>query len=72
MVEEENYSVEDALKDAISKMGQAEFAELSGIVRQTVNQFVSGKRKVSAELLNDFLKPFGLKIKIGVEKLRAA
>jgi hypothetical protein len=49
-------------------MGVTEFSDISGVPRPNVQQFLKGKRKLKTETLNVYLKPFGLKIKITVEK----
>ena len=72
LVEEDGYTVEEALVETINIMGQREFADLCGLTVNNLNAFMKGKRSVKRETLDAYLEPFGLKTRIAVEKLRAA
>jgi hypothetical protein len=61
-------SVEESLKQTIQRMGITEFSEMAQVPRPNVQEFLKGKRKLKTETLNVYLKPFGLRIKISVEK----
>ncbi len=43
-----------------------------GELVQSVDKFIKGNRKLKPETLDRYLRPFGLKIKISIEKLKAA
>jgi DNA-binding phage protein len=65
---EDGLSVEESLKQTIRRMGVTEFSQAAKVPRPNVQEFLKGKRKLKNETLNIYLKPFGLKIKITVEK----
>jgi DNA-binding phage protein len=65
---EDGLSVEESLKETIRSMGITEFSAVAKVPRPNVQEFLKGKRKLKNETLNIYLKPFGLKIKITVEK----
>jgi DNA-binding phage protein len=69
---DEPMTVEEALRFTISRMGTSDFAEIIGEKVQTVDKFLKGERNPKPETLDKFLRPFGLKTKVGVTKLRAA
>lgn len=71
-IEDDGLSIEDALRHTIGDMGINEFSEISRIPKQLLSNFRSGSRKLKPESLDAFLEPFGLKIKIIIEKLKAA
>lgn len=66
--DDEGITVEDALKHTIRKLGTKEFAELSGIPSSNTTDFLTGKRKPKPETLDQYLKPFNLKIKITLDE----
>ena len=49
-------------------MGIKEYCARAKIAMPNVVNFLRGKRKLKPESLDQFLKPFGLKTKLGVEK----
>ena len=65
---EEALSAEDALRETISRMGVKEFSELAGVAPSNVVDFLRGKRNPKPETLDTYLRPFGLKTKIVLEK----
>ena len=64
----EGLSLEDALRTAIQSMGVKEFCVQTHSRMQNVNDFLKKRRKLKPESLDSFLKPFGLKLKLVVEK----
>ena len=67
--EEEPMSIEDALRQAILKMGTTDFAELVDDNKANVDKFLKGKRVLKEETLNRYLEPFGLRVKKALEKV---
>jgi predicted RNA-binding protein with PIN domain len=67
--EDEQISVEDALRIGISKMGTTDFAKLVGENKANVDKFLKGNRVLKEETLNRYLRPFGLRIKKALEKV---
>ena len=65
---EDGLDLESALKHTIKRMGVKEFCERAGVAMPNVMNFIRGKRKLKPESLDVFLKPFGLRTKIVVEK----
>src|ERR1035437_1004599 len=61
-------SLEEALRTTIRQMGVKEFCERVKMRKQNVNDFLSEQRKLKRETLDEFLKPFGLRTKVIVEK----
>lgn len=72
LIEEDGYTVEEALIETINVIGQREFSKLCDVEANNLNAFVKGKRKIKRETLDIYLKAFGLKTYLGVEELRAA
>lgn len=70
--EDEPMSLEEALRFTIRRLGTVDFARLVGEQKQNIDKFLKGRRNPKPETLNRYLKPFGLRVKIGVEKLKAA
>ena len=71
LINEENMSVDEALRETIVSMGLQAFAEKSGLSIQYVSDFVKKRKKFSTESIDKYLqKAFGLKIKISVESLK--
>jgi hypothetical protein len=68
MAGDEGLSVEDALRHTIVRMGIKEFVQLAKVPQPNVSEFIRGKRKLKPETLNEYLKPFNLKVKIILEK----
>ncbi len=68
----EPMSVTDALKFTIRRMGTTDFANLVDEKIQTIDKFLKGERNPKQETLNHYLRPFRLKIKISLEKLKVA
>ena len=65
---DDGIALEDALRHTIERMGVAEFCERALLRKNNVNDFLKGRRKLKPDSLDDFLKPFGLRTKITVEK----
>lgn len=72
LIEDEPMTVEEALRFTIQRMGTSDFALFVGDIVQSVDKFIKGNRKLKPETLDRYLRPFGLKIKISIEKLKAA
>jgi hypothetical protein len=68
--EDEPMTVEEALRFTIQRMGTTDFAELVGDLVQSVDKFLKGNRKLKPETLDRYLRPFGLKTKISLERVR--
>ncbi len=65
---EDGLSLEDALKHTIKRMGVSEYSDRAKIAMPNVMNFLRGKRKLKLGSLDVFLKPFGLRTKVVVEK----
>lgn len=68
LVDEEEMSVEEALITLAQKMGEKEFAQLTGTTKQKINDFVKGRRPASFTILNRYLEPFDLELDIGLKE----
>jgi hypothetical protein len=65
---EEGLSLEEALRTTIQSMGVKEFCAIAHMRKQNVNDFLKERRKLKPESYNAFLNPFGLQIRMIVEK----
>ncbi len=65
---DDGLSVEDALRHTIARMGIKEFVHLAHVPQPNVSEFLSGKRKLKPETLNEYLKPFRLKARLVLEE----
>lgn len=64
----EHYTIEEALKMCIQSWGIKEFSHKSKVPASNIVDFIKGRRKLKPETLNQYLKPFKLKVKLTVEK----
>ena len=65
---EEGLSLAAALRHTIERMGVKELCTKAKMRMQNVNDFIKGRRKPKPDSLDAFLKPFGLRTRIVVEK----
>ena len=65
---EDGLSLEEALRTTIRQMGVKEFCERAQMRKQNVNDFLTEQRNLKRETIDAFLKPFGLRTRIIVEK----
>jgi transcriptional regulator with XRE-family HTH domain len=65
---DDELSLEEALKLTVLALGLKEFCEMADATQSNVSAFVNGKRKLSADVLNNLLKPFGLKAELVLRK----
>ena len=65
---DDGLSLEEALRITIRQMGVKEFCERTQMRKQNVNDFLVEQRNLKRETLDAFLKPFGLKTRLVVEK----
>ena len=65
---EDGLSLEEALRTTIRQMGVKEFCERAQMRKQNVNDFLAEQRNLKRETIDAFLKPFGLRTRIIVEK----
>lgn len=71
LINAENMSLEEALRETIISMGLQAFADKAEISIQYVSDFVKGRRKFTTDTMDKYLhKAFGLKIKISVEFIK--
>lgn len=68
-IDEHGEPVQDAVIASIEAMGLACFAKKYGFSMQSVSDFVNKKRSCKVATIDKFLKPFGLKVKLDVEKV---
>lgn len=68
-IEEHGESVQDALILAIEATGLSTYAKNNGFSIQSVSDFVHKKRECKVATIDKFMKPFGLKIKMEIEKI---
>jgi predicted transcriptional regulator len=66
---DDGLSLETALKETVKSMGIKEFSEVSKIPPSNIVDFIKDRRTPKPETLNQYLKPFRLKIKLTVEKI---
>ena len=64
----DDITLAEAMIDVIEVMGINEFSEFTGVAQPTVSAFINGKRRGTDNLLNQFLKPFGLQVKKTIVK----
>lgn len=68
LINNEDLSLEDALRESIKSMGLQAFAEKAGISISYVSDFVNKRRKWSTDNLMKYVEQvFGLKVKISIE-----
>ncbi len=67
--DEEGLSLFDALKETVNTMGVTEFSDLVGMERSGISRLLSQEHLPKVETLDRLLVPFGLKTRIGVEKV---
>jgi len=65
---DDGLGTEEALRITIKRMGIKEFCEMTRIPMPNVMEFLNGKRKLKPETLEKYLKPFGLRIRLALEK----
>ena len=68
-IEEHGETIQDALILAIEATGLATYAKNNGFTIQSVSDFVHKKRECKVATFDKFMKPFGLKIKLEIEKI---
>lgn len=67
--DDEPMTIEDALRQIIGKMGTTDFATLVEEDKANVDKFLKGQRVLKEESLNNYLRPFGLRLKKALEKV---
>jgi len=65
---DDGFTLEEALRQTIQRMGVKEFCVKARLDMPNVMKFLKGTRKLKPETLDVFLKPFGLRTKLIVEK----
>jgi len=68
-IEEHEETIQDALIAAIEATGLSVFAKQNSFNMQSVSNFVHKKRECKVATIDKFLKPFGLKVKLDIEKV---
>ena len=70
LINEENLTLEEALRETIVSMGLQAFADKAEVSIQYVSDFVKKRRRLSTKTMDKYLhKVFKLKIKISVESI---
>jgi len=69
LLSEHDLPVQDAVIESIEAMGLSTYAEKSGLSIQYVSDFVNKRREYKVEIIDKFLRPFGLRVKLDVEKV---
>lgn len=69
LINDHELPIQDALIESIEAIGLSEFAEKCGYSIQYVSDFVNRRKDYKVEVIDKFLQPFGLKIKLDVEKV---
>ncbi|MFH1018498.1 MAG: hypothetical protein V1798_10020 [Pseudomonadota bacterium] len=64
----EGLELEEALRITITRMGLKEFSRMSKVAAPNVVRMLKGRIPPTLYMLDRFLKPFGLRTKILVEK----
>lgn len=65
---EDGIPLDRALKHTIKRMGISEFCAMTKLPMPNVLEFLKGKRKLKPETLDKYLKPFGLRTRLVLEK----
>ena len=65
---DDGLALDEALQITIKRMGIKEFGLMTKIPMPNVMEFLSGKRKPKPETLAKYLKPFGLRAQLVLEK----
>ncbi len=65
----EGFSLIKALKHTIWRMGVKEFSQRSKIPEKSISRMLGQKEIPKIKTLNSYLAPFGLKVKIDLEKV---
>ena len=68
-IEEHGDSVQDALIAAIEATGLSAYADKNGFSIQSVSDFVHKRRECKVGTIDKFLKPFGFKVRLDIEKV---
>ncbi len=68
-IEEHGDSIQDALRASIEAFGLSAFAKKHDFSIQVVSDFVHKRREFKVASLDKFLNPFGLKIRLKLEKV---
>jgi len=64
---DEGLSLLDGLKHTIRRIGVKEFSDMSSIPEKSISRMLHSKTIPKFETLNEYLAPFGLKVKIALE-----
>lgn len=71
LINDEEMSIDEALRETIIAMGLQPFADKAEISIQYVSDFVKKRKKFSTESIDKYLqKAFNLKIKMSVESVK--
>ena len=65
---EDGLELEDALRNTIMRMGIKEFCLMTKIPMPNVMEFLKGKRHPKPETLEKYLRPFGLRVRLLLER----
>ena len=69
LIHEHGLNIQDALISAIEASGLSKFAERNDFSIQAVSDFVHRRRDYKIAVVDKYLRAFGLKVKLGVEKV---
>ena len=69
LIEDHDLTLDEALKQTISKMGIKEFSKMAHIAAPSLVRFIKGKGQLKPQTLDTFLKPFALRTKTILEKV---
>ena len=71
LINNEEISLEDALRETVIAMGLQVFSNKAGLSIQYVSDFVNKRKKFSTKSIDKYLqKVFGLRVKISVEAVK--
>ena len=62
MEEDDGFTLLDALKHTIRRMGIKEFSEFSGIPEKSISRMLGSQNTPKLETLNKYCTPFGFKV----------
>jgi hypothetical protein len=65
---EDGLELDAALQLTIKRMGIKEFCQMTHVPMPNVMEFLNGKRKLKPETLDKYLRPFGLRARLALEK----
>ena len=67
--DDDGFSLLDALKHTIRRMGITEFSQVSGIPEKSISRMLNSESIPKLETLDKYCAPFGLKVSLTLENV---